>query len=128
MTFEETITTSLLPRFHHLHGAKPEEEQARLKAHFLAHARQLSEFLHREFVEGTLSPATAIGLHKRLYPPGAKQAIGDVLQIISSCMFLRGVIGVGLVKRLSVVARYFICLGAFLPGVIGPVFCRVTLR
>lgn len=71
LTFAETITACLLPRFLHLHGAKPEEELADCKADFLAHARRLSKFLRRELVENTLSPATAIGLHTLLYPPGA---------------------------------------------------------
>lgn len=69
--FESIIPASLLPRFYHLHGLKPAEEQARLKVDFLAHTRQLSEYLCQEMVEDAFSVETAIGLHARLYPPGA---------------------------------------------------------
>ena len=71
ISFTATVRASLLPRFLHLHGNKPAEEQARLMEGFEAHARQLGEYLYHELVEGVFSVETAIGLHIRLHPPGA---------------------------------------------------------
>ena len=67
----ETVAACLSPRFHHLHGAKPEEERVRFMADFQEQTRMLGEYLCQELAGKNLSVETVVGLHQRLYPPGA---------------------------------------------------------
>jgi hypothetical protein len=78
MPLEEIIQACLLPRLLHIAEKTSAEERQRLTASFHAHARILSDFMRREFMQGDLSISALVELHMLLFPPGYPiRAVGN---------------------------------------------------